>query len=50
VFPNEGTHDDRVTSVTGGRHWIAPIRKWSKMGFAAVGTVATKVEENENQG
>ena len=46
VFPNEGTHDDRVTSVTGARHWIAPIRKWSKMGFAAVGTVP----ENENQG
>jgi len=46
VFPNEGTHDDRVTSVTGGRHWIAPIRKWSKMGFAAVGSVP----ENENQG
>lgn len=37
VFPNEGSHDDRVTSVTGGRHWIAPIKKWSKVAFAAVG-------------
>ena len=46
VFPTKAAHDDRVTSVTGGRHYIAPIRKWSKMGYAAVGTVL----ENENQG
>lgn len=35
VFPN-GTHDDRVTSVTGARHWIAPIRKWKKISFATI--------------
>lgn len=35
VFPN-GVHDDRVTSVTGGRHWLAPIRKWSKISFLHV--------------
>ncbi len=35
VFPN-GSHDDRVTSVTGGRHYLAPIRRWKKIGFIAI--------------
>lgn len=47
VFPN-GTHDDRVTSVTGGRHWIAPIRKWSKMGYSAVGLAPTPIEHGSD--
>jgi phage terminase large subunit-like protein len=42
VFPTSEAHDDRITSVTGGRHYLAPIRKWSKMGFAVVGAVAEK--------
>lgn len=25
-------HDDRITSVTGARYVLAPVRKWSKMG------------------
>ncbi len=29
-------HDDRITSVSGGRHWIAPIRKWSRGGVVSV--------------
>ena len=29
-------HDDRVTSVTGGRHYIAPIKKWSRGKFVAI--------------
>jgi len=29
-------HDDRITSVTGARHYIAPIRKWSGAGIAKV--------------
>lgn len=35
VFPN-GVHDDRVTSVTGGRHYLAPLKKWSKISFLSV--------------
>lgn len=29
-------HDDRITSVSGARHHIAPIKKWTKMGFLAI--------------
>lgn len=32
-FPNKAMHDDRITSVTGARHKIAPIRKWRKINF-----------------
>lgn len=48
VFPS-GTHDDRVTSVTGGRHYIAPIRKWKKVSFMAIGSVDEKKEEETNE-
>jgi phage terminase large subunit-like protein len=31
-------HDDRITSVTGGRHYIAPVRKkWSSVKFLSLG-------------
>lgn len=36
LFPNPSVHDDRVTSVTGGRHWIAPVRSWKKIEFTAI--------------
>lgn len=41
LFPNPAVHDDRITSPTGARHYIAPIRKWSKMEFLAVGLPET---------
>lgn len=37
TFPDENVHDDRITSVSGARHVIAPIRKWRKATFTAVG-------------
>ncbi len=36
TFP-DAPHDDRITSVSGARHSIAPIRKWKKVSFMAVG-------------
>ena len=31
-------HDDRITSVTGARHYIAPIKKkWSSVKFLSLG-------------
>lgn len=44
-FPNPAIHDDRVTSTTGARHSIAPIRKWKKIQFVAIGM---KTQEKEN--
>lgn len=44
-FPNPAIHDDRVTSVTGARHAIAPIRKWKKVRFVAVGMTKPENEE-----
>lgn len=44
-FPNPAIHDDTVTSTTGARHAIAPIRKWKKIQFAAVGMVKPKEKE-----
>jgi phage terminase large subunit-like protein len=35
-FP-EGNHDDRITSVTGARLSLAPIRRWSSMKFLHIG-------------
>lgn len=37
LFPNPAVHDDRITSVTGGRHYLAPIRSWKRIPFTAVG-------------
>lgn len=48
VFPNEAVHDDKVTSVTGARHKIAPIKKWSKVSFMAVPSTEKKEEITEN--
>ncbi len=36
LFPNPAVHDDRVTSVTGARHYIAPIRSWKKIEFTTI--------------
>lgn len=36
-FPNKAVHDDRITSVTGARHKIAPVNKWKKIPFLAIG-------------
>jgi len=36
-FPNPAIHDDRITSASGARHKIAPIRKWKRIKFMAVG-------------
>uniref|UniRef100_A0A6H1ZAG7 Putative terminase n=1 Tax=viral metagenome TaxID=1070528 RepID=A0A6H1ZAG7_9ZZZZ len=35
AFP-EGSHDDRITSVSGARHELAPIRKWRKLRFMSL--------------
>jgi phage terminase large subunit-like protein len=43
-FPNPAIHDDRVTSTSGARHAIAPIRSWKKIQFAHLGM---KVENKE---
>ena len=47
LFPNEAVHDDRVTSVTGGRHYIAPVMKWSKMGSSVLDLSAPRPEEQK---
>jgi phage terminase large subunit-like protein len=44
-FP-EGNHDDRITSVTGGRHSIAPIRRFSSIHFMHIGQ-KTEVKKEE---
>jgi len=36
TFP-DAPHDDRITSVSGARHSIAPIRKWRRQEFMAIG-------------
>jgi phage terminase large subunit-like protein len=36
-FPDPQSHDDRITSISGGRHAIAPIRRWNSMKFLHVG-------------
>jgi phage terminase large subunit-like protein len=43
-FPNPAIHDDRITSVSGARHKIAPIRKWKKIKFLAIGHEAEAKE------
>jgi len=45
-FPNPAIHDDRITSVSGARHILAPIKKWKRIQFMAVG-VPEKPESNE---
>ena len=44
VFPDKSAHDDRITSVTGGRLSIAPIRHWSTIKFAHLGQKTEKKE------
>jgi len=46
-FPNKAIHDDKITSVSGARHKIAPIRKWKKIPFLAFGMAGEKKEEPE---
>lgn len=46
-FPNPAIHDDRITSTTGARHKIAPIRKWKRIKFLAVGGVQPPEESVE---
>jgi predicted phage terminase large subunit-like protein len=48
AFP-EGDHDDRVTSVTGARHSIAPIRRWSSLKFAHLGQKVSEKKEEEKK-
>jgi phage terminase large subunit-like protein len=47
-FPNPAIHDDTITSTSGARHAIAPIRKWSKIKFVAVG-MRDNQEEREKE-
>jgi phage terminase large subunit-like protein len=44
-FPNPAIHDDRITSVSGARHKIAPIRKWRKIKFLAIGQEKEEKEQ-----
>ena len=46
-FPNPAIHDDTITSVSGARHKIAPIRRWRKTKFVAVGMNQPQEEEKE---
>ena len=46
-FPNPAIHDDRITSASGARHKIAPIRKWKKIQFLSL-TAKMPEEESEN--
>lgn len=46
-FPNPAIHDDRITSVSGARHKIAPIRKWKKISFLAVGQESDNDKKQE---
>jgi len=36
AFPTPRIHDDKITSVTGARYTIAPIRKWCNIEFMSV--------------
>jgi predicted phage terminase large subunit-like protein len=46
-FPDKDAHDDRVTSVTGGRLSIAPIKRWSSLKFAHIGQKIIGQKEGE---
>jgi hypothetical protein len=48
-FPNPAIHDDRITSVSGARHKIAPIRKWRKIKFLAIGQEKEDKKEEKEQ-
>jgi predicted phage terminase large subunit-like protein len=48
-FP-EGAHDDRVTSITGARHSISPIRKFSTIKFDHIGAHGKKEEKKDGTG
>jgi len=48
-FPNPAIHDDRVTSATGARHKIAPIRKWKRIPFLAIGMKKEEKDEDKNE-
>ena len=41
-------HDDRVTSITGARYSLAPVRKWKKMKFLHMGKLGHKEDEKED--
>ncbi len=45
-FPNSAIHDDRITSTTGARHHIAPIRTWKNIKFLAVTGLEQQTEPN----
>jgi len=32
-FPDSLVHDDRITSMSGARYCLAPIKNWTKMEF-----------------
>lgn len=50
IFPNPAFHDDRITSVTGARHKIAPIRSWKKIKFIAIdGKPQSNDGENQSE-
>jgi predicted phage terminase large subunit-like protein len=32
-FPDKHVHDDKVTSVSGARYCLAPVKTWSRLAF-----------------
>ena len=48
LFPNPAIHDDRITSTTGARHHIAPIRTWRNIKFLAVPEISETPTNAEN--
>jgi phage terminase large subunit-like protein len=48
TFP-DAPHDDRITSVSGARHSIAPIRKWKKQTFMAVGLTKASIDNSDDK-
>lgn len=49
LFPNPAVHDDRVTSPTGARHYIAPIRKWRRIAFLSVPMLEKEEQKEETE-
>jgi predicted phage terminase large subunit-like protein len=48
-FPNPAIHDDTITSTTGARHSIAPIRSWKRIPFLAIGSPVTDNEKPQEK-
>jgi predicted phage terminase large subunit-like protein len=46
-FPNPAMHDDRITSVSGARHKLAPAKKWKRIQFLSLNDVLNDTDGNK---